>query len=129
MTSFPCLIYWPGRLLVLGRQVFTLESGVRFSVGLFLGSRRGAIPLAVINGLGLGLSAPYRLVLNSSTLPMNNDFKKKVDEEKKHCQEQVASWQRKLEEAKSQLKYWEMQLDATSTLSTRLMLESWKTET
>ena len=41
-------------------------------------------------------------------------------------QNSLREWQRKLEQATEQVAYWERQVQASSTLATRAMLESWK---
>lgn len=53
-------------------------------------------------------------------------MEKDVKEEKEKCFNNVKLWKHKLEEAKQQLAYWELQAEAMLTLSTRLMLDGFE---
>lgn len=60
---------------------------------------------------------------------VKSQFEKDIETQKKLCNDNVATWKYKLAEAQQQLIYWEMQADAMRAISTRLMLDGWKTDT
>ena len=44
----------------------------------------------------------------------------------KHDQEKLKEWQQKLEQAKTQVEYWQRQADHSSALAIRSIMASWK---
>lgn len=61
-----------------------------------------------------------------SELELSKAERETLERISKHDQERLKEWQQKLEQAKTQVEYWQRQADHSSALTIRSIMASWK---